>query len=476
MVKTVFDSRMTAHIWAQGTQPYGQNSNRQFYFDASILYSYGTHYAVGIRLSDITLLNSDRNSLTTEKHKSYARQAVNGDHAYIPELTGIVSDVSYLSNNPNTPKDNYKRVNIARYLQKNILRLFSVNFGTGKIGLYDEREFRAALILFNMAGLGKTEKQLLAYRAKIHAAAIKAENAKIKSATKAAYEKALQFYKDLDVHKNRALNGYDPKRAHYVSRKGAESNWPNRTLEHEYLKEQIKFFDAAICGLCNKHAAKAAKIKLAIKELRAAQKVAKAKVLKTVALADFAGLVEEFKTQYQADIWNINLWQVTAQRLLEHKRLANRPLVLVKIQSAIDKALKERDELQAELEKARFEKQAKDRADWLSGGNNRVHFSDENGGAMLRIVGDRLETSHGAHVPLADAVKVFRMVKLVKARGQGWTRNGATLPVGYFQVDAIKPSGDFIAGCHKINWPEIERVAKLHGLFDVDASDTTNHV
>jgi hypothetical protein len=98
---------------------------------------------------------------------------------------------------------------------------------------------------------------------------------------------------------------------------------------------------------------------------------------------------------------------------------------------------------------------------------------DESNGAFLRIHGDNLETSQGASVPLSHAIRVFQFVKLCRERNQEWNRNGKTLRVGHFQVDSVNPDGSFRAGCHFISWHEIERVARKHDLFGVDAIDTT---
>jgi hypothetical protein len=133
----------------------------------------------------------------------------------------------------------------------------------------------------------------------------------------------------------------------------------------------------------------------------------------------------------------------------------------------------------AEKERRRLEREreeAERRQAWLDGkGSGR--FSDANGGALLRIIGDpgepetaQLETSHGARVPLNHAIKAFRFVKLIRETGGHWQRNGRTVRVGFYQLDSIDPDG-FNAGCHRINWPEIERVARLAGVFDCPASD-----
>jgi hypothetical protein len=120
---------------------------------------------------------------------------------------------------------------------------------------------------------------------------------------------------------------------------------------------------------------------------------------------------------------------------------------------------------------ARLERERALREAWLSGEPTAYfHGRDANGGALLRVRGETLETSLGAEVPLAHAVKVFRFVKLCRERGEAWARNGRTIRVGHFQVDRIDASGDFVAGCHRINWSEVERLASDLGLLDVEPS------
>jgi hypothetical protein len=117
-------------------------------------------------------------------------------------------------------------------------------------------------------------------------------------------------------------------------------------------------------------------------------------------------------------------------------------------------------------------------ADWRAGKIRSLpadvrRCTDENGGVLLRVVDSRLETSMGASVPLADAVRVFRFVKLCKERGEAWHRNGKRLPVGHFQVDHIAPNGTFRAGCHLIHWPEIEAAARDAEVLHVESADTS---
>ena len=140
------------------------------------------------------------------------------------------------------------------------------------------------------------------------------------------------------------------------------------------------------------------------------------------------------------------------------------------------KRIERQEAKQAEERRIALLKGAEIVAAWRDGeidNSWRMPKKDESNGAFLRIRGDNLETSLGAKVPLSHAIRVFQFVKLCREKNQEWKRNGKTLRVGHFQVDCVNPDGSFFAGCHFIAWPEIERVARKHDLFEVDAIDTT---
>ena len=133
-------------------------------------------------------------------------------------------------------------------------------------------------------------------------------------------------------------------------------------------------------------------------------------------------------------------------------------------------------EREAEL-KAKAEKLAA----WRNGESVRLYIP---GAAMLRatgvtrdaageIIGGTLETSQGAAVPLAHALRVFRFLKLCRERGQTWRANGRSLRVGHFKVDSVDPNGDFRAGCHRIEWSEVSALAESLGVANLGAVDAT---
>lgn len=76
----------------------------------------------------------------------------------------------------------------------------------------------------------------------------------------------------------------------------------------------------------------------------------------------------------------------------------------------------------------------------------------------FRIEGDELVSTLGARVPLraAQIAYHFAMAK----RGHEWRENGETCPVGNYRLNAINEHG-IVAGCHRISWQEIERLAPV---------------
>jgi len=116
---------------------------------------------------------------------------------------------------------------------------------------------------------------------------------------------------------------------------------------------------------------------------------------------------------------------------------------------------KRREEAKREREAAEHIKK------WVSGESDSCPYV---GAIRLRIRGDELQTSHGARVPLAHAVKAFRIIKGLRDKGQAYERNGHTIHLGPFPLDAVDAQGNVTAGCHHVAWEEIARVAELAGV------------
>lgn len=79
-MKTVFENRMVAHVWAQQNQSEGRSSNRQFYFRDRTIFSYRDSWPLATFIGENeVLLNTQRVSITTSKHLGYVQQALKSD-------------------------------------------------------------------------------------------------------------------------------------------------------------------------------------------------------------------------------------------------------------------------------------------------------------------------------------------------------------------------------------------------------------
>jgi hypothetical protein len=129
--------------------------------------------------------------------------------------------------------------------------------------------------------------------------------------------------------------------------------------------------------------------------------------------------------------------------------------------------------------KERAEREAKELAElpekiarWRNGES--IHFSYSYGSigsglipCMLRIKGDEVETSLGAHVPLDHAKRGLTLVRAVMSSNRPYERNGHTVHLGHYAIDKIETNGTLKAGCHVISWPEIAIIAdSLDGKVD----------
>lgn len=138
------------------------------------------------------------------------------------------------------------------------------------------------------------------------------------------------------------------------------------------------------------------------------------------------------------------------------------------------KAAKKREREERKKRELRKIATKRDLEAWLAG-EEFVRFpyehNPEDGSALIRRNGDQLETSRGASVPWAHAVKAFRFIKLVRDAGSTWERNGKLIRVGHFTVDSVDEHGNMRAGCHLFKWSEIERLARKEGVYDDTPSD-----
>lgn len=163
----------------------------------------------------------------------------------------------------------------------------------------------------------------------------------------------------------------------------------------------------------------------------------------------------------------LNLEQDAAE-IAEYRNARNARLNTPAYAAKRERARVAREVREAEKQRLARAESAERVAEWRAGNRN-VHLDwhemrDAQGSAMLRIHGDTVETSQGATVPMEHAVRAYRAVKRCHDAGIAWEPNGHTLHVGHFTVNRISADGDLWAGCHRINWVEVESFGRMAGI------------
>ena len=125
-------------------------------------------------------------------------------------------------------------------------------------------------------------------------------------------------------------------------------------------------------------------------------------------------------------------------------------------------AIEKRERERKQREERKRERESLERVQkWVDGESD---YCPSYGPIRLRVKGDELQTTRGARVPFAHAVKAFRVIKRLHDKGQAYQRNGHTIHLGHFALDSIDSAGNVRAGCHEVAWEEIARVATLAGV------------
>lgn len=475
-----YDNSQVAHVWNAQRAESGQSNNGNFYFRGRAIWSYGSHFLVGFIMPDgIAFMNRDSYSVSTSGHQSDARHAVsNREVFHVAGLTDLEPLLSYLSREE---RGNAETRRNWQARGRSIIRDNAEALAVAK------RSHAGAGSWWSDGGDSTAESAgaYLARLLKLPAAAwpkLQREAAKAKAEAKAAKEKAARDYAE-----KRALQLADMSDRYWrnwIADMGTA--WNDHNMR-ETLKELRRARGLMLKATRGKLAAasRLESVRRRIKSLSAAVEsfdANKERRERTKSLRHSLAVIRNWRdatpeARMAASWATLRDLDTAAERVTlsgrlerlkasaaELARLAHIGRDLVEAENARQRRLEAERAARAEAER---------KALWLAGERvGRIRFDSDHGGAALRIVGDVLETSHGAEVPLSHAIKVFRFVKLVRKRGEPWRTNGKTIRVGHFQVDRIDVTGDFTAGCHFITWQEVERVAKIAGVFDCPADDS----
>lgn len=169
---------------------------------------------------------------------------------------------------------------------------------------------------------------------------------------------------------------------------------------------------------------------------------------------EFRQKARRARKEYTRD-WN----ELQMQRWLDNAAVLKREF---KLRNKIDQSSIERFEVNRRRQERRLALAVQRRteelkAKWLR--DETPHFPrGYSGGTLLRVHGSEcIETSLGVRLEFDEALRVYKIIKALRAR-QKWEDNAA-YPIAGYEVNRVTPEG-VIAGCHRVSWDEIERIAE----------------
>ena len=431
------------HVWASGKKYEAQSNHGSMFFEGRALYSYGRHYAVAVRMPDnVVILNSSKASVTTSRHCSYATRATSHmARYYVPELEDIATALA------NDNREDWQESAIARHARKHALAMTS----------------DALAYLMQCAGMSPSKAAKAASAARKAAereAADKAAKA-AKRANDAALEAARQYAAMTSAERQAAIAHLSGQWSPVNALKVAASN-------------ARKAHKAAKARGWNAMAASVWQYIRALDSKRRRMEANREKHKARGYMRDKVRAARGYAGKQWDSIESWELRRVTdsfgyiarnGKGLSQAQRDS-----LLSVANRADSIRNEREAIEAAR---RFEREREAREAWLNGASGYWRGTDSQGGAMLRatglerdesgtITGGTLETSQGASVPLIHAIKIFQIARACREAGRTMEPRAR---VGFYTVDKVDSSGGFNAGCHRINWPEIERLAASLGLY-----------
>lgn len=469
------------HLWASGNKADAKGFN--IYFEGQEIYSYGSHFMLGFRMGpSLFFLNSSGYSISTSKHKNYVRRAAHGEIFYVPNLTALRYELRTVARFREGKADKAGARRAGARMIETLAPMIADNAGAWE----GDKVTRATIERLALES-GFTARQAATAIDKAAGAAARKAAADAKRemagerAAAIAYARKPMAETVSHIAENVALlrggNEWHARDAlHTLQRYAKEAARKHRIASKAAVSDKtraalwakVKAYRAALAD----HERKAG-MRARLASFASHKAAMRGNFAKVAAMPDSVAAPGYVFGVFRAISTNAALMRIIRSM---------RPDTSARL-SAIIRWADERNEWEsAESARIANARKAAEIAEWRAGGSRRVYFDSDHGGAAIRatgverdasgaIVGGTLETSHGASVPLAHAIRVFRFLKLMRERGEQWRKNGRTIRVGHYSVDVVRPDGGFTAGCHRFAWPEIEALAVSLGVFDISPAD-----
>lgn len=442
--RTVFDTAMVAHVWAQQNQPYGRNAKATVYFDGPTIYSYGDHFPMASFVKpDVALVTTDRASQTTSSHIGDVRAALRN-------VSGrrIYDVANVLARTPAAHQANLDAM--LRSIERAVLTMRNTRCGATR------RRAAAKSIPLAVEEANAYQREFFPRRRKpaatvpadvvtnIRAADVAEARRNFVDARKAFMDgttrldrvkwQARSLISGAVTYRNacRAAGQADPAETKVdVARVLKLYFGARRLLAKGILPPQRYRY----------HHGRKHSIVTAQGRIYSDQRpilLTPGFFSQPVGYADFDRFARDMKTTAQLEAEAAEAAERDARWKAERKA----------------------------AEAARTKELAEVIAEWRAGALPSISRL-RSAPCMLRVKGNEIETSWGARFPAEHARKAWRAISAVYHAGVTWQTNGHKIPLGHFQVDRIESDGTLHAGCHTLSRAEIEHCAALLGLSAV---------
>lgn len=138
------------------------------------------------------------------------------------------------------------------------------------------------------------------------------------------------------------------------------------------------------------------------------------------------------------------------------------PEMLAEMKASIAHVRKQEAERRKQREAAIAESHAKQIDDWRKG---LINCAPQGAATMLRVNGDTIDTSRGAHIPVADAIRLWPIIVRVMLGSKDYE---VGMDLGGYQLTKIRRDGSILVNCHDIPYSEIQSTAVTLGLLKVE--------
>ena len=436
--KTVFNTDMVFHIWAQQKQSYGRNAKASVYFDGPTLYSYGDHFVMArFARPGVVLFNAEKNSVTTSAHQHKAHAAVKDKTTFFVENPTADCADAHDSNLAWYAKRAREAVAVAqskRYgYRQRLSAVTSARTYAQRAADYQKTFFprrrKAPIVLPDLGG-------------------------------EIAAAQAAQARRDFTDAQTEYVGARTVRTKHYTAKKLLRAAYECRAHGVPFVLNVV----SVLRTYCASNVSIGRRTALGVNETYGGF-YGYAEHAVTTALGNYRASCGDYR---ETTICPPRTHRPRSYKALDDfiaKLKTTAELEAADAQHAAWRAQWEREETAREAKRNEARRLAnaaiaEKRDAWRRGLPVNVRESE----CMLRLDGPDVLTSWGAQFPAEHARKAWPRIKVIYERGAAWRRNGHTIHLGHFEIDSIAADGTLKAGCHTLTKAEIIHCASLLGL------------